>query len=871
MPAPPQYPPTQPSHDARFVVLKFGGTSVSSVANWRNIKTVLEQRLAAGLIPVVVHSALSGVTDLLEKLLVAASQDAAAPVLSELQSKHAKLAAEMGMGLPQSVTALFEQLTRLSTGIALLGESQARIRARVLAYGELLATRLGEAWLAQQGLNIQWLDAREILRAQTRVGNNQDAEILSATCHHAPDLRVQKRLSQPHTVYITQGFIAANEQGDTVLLGRGGSDTSGSYLAALLAAQQLEIWTDVPGMFSANPRSEPKARLLKQLHYDEAQEIASAGAKVLHPRCIAPLRQAGIPLYVYATQLPAIAGTHISETPFDYDRAQIKAIVVKTGITLISMDSPGMWHQVGWLADVFQVFKQLGLSVDLISTSETNVTVTLDPSANALSDASVKSLLDALQPLAKTQVIGPCAAISLVGRHLRSVMDEWSDALKLFADTQVYLISQAANDLNFTVVVEEADADDLVHQLHDKLIQAGVNDAILGPSWAELFALPLANPRPEWWQQRRGEILSLMQTHTAAYVYDAATVRARARALKNLPAAEIHYAMKANFNPQLLRVLAEEGIGFECVSLGEIEHVLKAVPALSPKDILYTPNFAARDELQQALNLNVQVTLDSVYPLEHWPELFKDNELFIRIDTGQGHGHHAKVKTAGEHTKFGIPLSEMHELKQLIARAGAHVVGLHAHTGSGHFEVRAWQQVADTLLSVAHEFPRVRVLDLGGGLGVPSLPSDAPIDLAALGALLAQLTAQHPQLAFWLEPGRFLVAEAGVLATRVTQIKGKGSRQFLGLSTGMNSLIRPALYDAHHEIINLTRWGQAATIRYDVVGPICESADVLGKARLLPPTQAGDVVLLLTAGAYGRVMSSNYNLRMAAAEIVIEG
>ena len=151
---------------------------------------------------------------------------------------------------------------------------------------------------------------------------------------------------------------------------------------------RLEIWTDVPGLFSANPRLVPTARLLRALHYDEAQEIASNGAKILHPRCVLPVRQYKIPLHVYATQAPGLEGTIVSATVAD-SAAQVKAIAIKKGITLISMESPGMWHQVGFLADAFQVFKQQGLSVDLVSTSETNVTVSLDPAANTLDPAAL--------------------------------------------------------------------------------------------------------------------------------------------------------------------------------------------------------------------------------------------------------------------------------------------------------------------------------------------------------------------------------------------------------------------------------------------------------------------------------------------------
>jgi hypothetical protein len=189
------------------------------------------------------------------------------------------------------------------------------------------------------------------------------ANFLSATCEFAPDPALQRQLGACPGVVVTQGFIASDGAGDTVLLGRGGSDTSAAYLAAKLVAQQLEIWTDVPGMFSANPRHTPQARLLRSLHYDEAQEIASSGAKVLHPRCILPAKSQQIPIVVYATQCPQIEGTHISADGGD-GAAQVKAVCLKKGITLVSLDSPGMWHEVGFLADAFQVFKRHGLSVD---------------------------------------------------------------------------------------------------------------------------------------------------------------------------------------------------------------------------------------------------------------------------------------------------------------------------------------------------------------------------------------------------------------------------------------------------------------------------------------------------------------------------
>jgi len=163
----------------------------------------------------------------------------------------------------------------------------------------------------------------------------------------------------------------------------------------------------------------------------------------------------------------------------------------------------------------------------------------------------------------------------------------------------------------------------------------------------------------------------------------------------------------------------------------------------------------------------------------------------------------------------------------------------------------------------------VRVIDVGGGLGVPERPDQAAVDLSRLDTLLQAVRAEHPQLEVWLEPGRYFVAAAGVLLARVTQLKTKGDVRFVGVATGMNSLIRPALYGSYHEIANLTRLEEPATEVVNVVGPICESADVLGHDRLLPVTKEGDVLLIANAGAYGHAMSSHYNLRAPAAELFV--
>ena len=853
-----------------WMVLKFGGTSVSSLANWTNIARVAAERCSGGARVLIVHSALSGITDRLERLLDAAIAQAPEEELRHIEERHQRLAAELRVTPPVEVERQLAELREIAAGVALVGEVSDRTRARVMAAGELLVTPIAVRFLESRGLETQAVDARRLLCAERPAGAPR-GNALSAVCGFAPDAALRAELEKGVPLVITQGFIASDEEGQTVLLGRGGSDTSAAYFAAKLSAQRLEIWTDVPGLFSANPRATPSARLLRTLHYDEAQEIATSGAKVLHPRCILPARQYGIPLHVYATQAPDLEGTVLSAEGGD-GGAQVKAVCTKKGLTLISLESPGMWHQVGFLADAFQVFKQHGMSVDLVSTSETNVTVSLDPAANTLSNARVAQLVAELSRLCRVQIIGPCASVSLVGRNIRGILHQLGGAFEFFEEQKIYLVSQAANDLNFTFVVDENQGDRLVEQLHELLIRPVAGDKVLGPTWQQLFSGPPAAGAPPapWWRAKRAALLAALGERDAAFIYDLDVARSAARALRALGSiGRVHYSVKANPHPQLLRALHAEGIEFECVSLGEVERVLELFPQLERQRILYTPNFAPRAEYAAALAAGVRVTVDNGYVLSAWPQLFAGQEIFVRVDTGVGRGHHTHVRTAGSRSKFGIPIAELPELARGAAKTGVQIVGLEAHVGSGVFDVTSWEHTARLLAGAAAGFAGVRVIDVGGGLGVPERSDQPAVDLAALDTLLTAVHDEYPQLELWLEPGRYLAASCGVLLARVTQLKAKGGLRFAGIATGMNSLIRPALYGAYHEIANLTRINEPATELVSIVGPICESADVLGHDRLLPPTREGDVLLIANAGAYGRTMSSEYNLRPPAQELFI--
>jgi diaminopimelate decarboxylase/aspartate kinase len=451
-------------------------------------------------------------------------------------------------------------------------------------------------------------------------------------------------------------------------------------------------------------------------------------------------------------------------------------------------------------------------------------------------------------------------------------MPRLGPALEVFEEERIHLMSQASNDLNLSFVVDKQQGPRLVSKLHASIIRKKGASQVFGPSWERLFAgeEPQVRAADTWWMQKRDELLALAEKEANAYVYNRDSVVEAATNLTRLKNVDrILYAVKANFNEDLLKAVDGCGVDFECVSPGEVEWVEKVIPDLSHERILFTPNFAPRAEYAWALERGLQVTLDNLFPLQAWPELFKGQKLFVRIDPGQGRGHHEHVKTAGVHSKFGVPRFEVADLKRLVKAAGAEVIGIHAHSGSGILDPNNWRTVAGELVQIAEQFPAVETIDLGGGLGVPEKPGDKPIDLAAVDATLAEIKEAYPQYRLWLEPGRYLVARAGVLLTRVTQTKGKGEMRYIGVGTGMNSLIRPALYGAYHEIVNLTRADQAPSETVTIVGPICESGDRLGSDRLMPPTEEGDVILIANAGAYGYVMSSRYNMREVAREIVI--
>lgn len=457
--------------DLPFVVHKFGGTSVATPERWAVIADVIRARLDEGVHPLVVCSAVAGVSDALEALLDGHDDaSATAARLDDLRAIHARLAA--GLGLPDDVVD--DELAGLRKALdaaRALGELTPRTRARIMATGELMSTRIGATWLRREGLDVRWTDARELLRAETADDAPDGRRYLSATCEfqRADDLRDTLRSRGVAT--LTQGFIARDPDGDTVLLGRGGSDTSAAYLAARLGAERLEIWTDVDGLYSANPRAVPAARRLSLVSYDEAANMAALGAKVLHPRCLGPVRNAHIPLVVKSTRDPDAPGTTVTD---DHGEDGIRAVTSRKGLTLITMRRDPTWQPVGFLADVTQHFRDHGFSIDLVSTSSGIIQATVDMAAAPLAEDALDKLMASLAEVCEPTMLRHVASVSLVGRNLRASLAHLGSAMEALEAARVGMVTTGANDAHVTFVVREDDVDDLARLLHAALFEDGV-------------------------------------------------------------------------------------------------------------------------------------------------------------------------------------------------------------------------------------------------------------------------------------------------------------------------------------------------------------------------------------------------------------
>ena len=644
-------------------------------------------------------------------------------------------------------------------------------------------------------------------------------------------------------------------------------DAGGEALLPTLATawkpERCKFWLDRPAFFSADPRHVPQARLLRQLDSLCAQELIRLRGFDLDSAVLETLAECDIEAEIGWLEKPDWPASRIlSQAPAV---SSIISLASSARVQLVTLRSPRMWRRPGFLAQAFVNLVELGLSVDLLATSQTSVTMTLDPGQSL--SLTQQTLLEARLDC-QVECISDCASIHFLGNKIRQMLPQLGTAFELFDEHPIHLVSQASSDVSLSLVVHEDQAERLLIPLHALLFGGSQESETFGPTFQQLESgaqQRRLTAGHAWWMDERERLLQLAG-EGPAYVYHLPSVEVRAREVQRLSAVENSlYALKANPQKEILQRLVDLGFGLECVSPGELKQA-----AYAGQRRLFTPNYVGVEEYQLAFSEGCWVTLDNVEPLRLWPETFRGREVLLRLDMGTGSGHHKHVRTAGDSSKFGISADQWPELKTLLKEHQVSVLGLHSHAGSGITDAEHWVRTAEFLYRAAEEnFPEARVLNLGGGLGIPDRPGKQRLDFDRLHQSLQAFLALNPGRQLWLEPGRYLVAEAGVLVARVTQVKQKGEKRYLGLEVGMNSLIRPALYGAYHPIVNLTRYHEAPTWKVDVVGPICESGDVLGHDRWMPATEVGDVLLIDNAGAYGASMSSHYNLRSPAREVCL--
>jgi aspartate kinase len=444
-----------------MIVVKFGGTSVADAPAIARAADIVRGRLARR--PIVVVSALAGTTNALLALAEQAAHGqliAAIRAVEGLRERHLREAdallgdSALADDVCGELSATFDELASLVEALSVLGDLTPRSQDAIAAVGERVSSQLVAAAFRTRALDAVHVDARDVLVT--------DASYCAAS--PLPD-RIAER-ARDHLLPVVQGghvpvlggFIGASERGVTTTLGRGGSDYSASLLGAAVQAEAIEIWTDVDGMLTADPRVVPGARLIAQIRFDEASELASFGAKVLHPSTIAPAVRLGIPVWVFNSRNAGGTGTRIT---FDAPRRAVSAIAGRTGATVVRVNTPRMLLTHGFVRHVFEIFDRHHTSVDVVATSEVSVSVTVDDPSH------LEDLLVDLRQLGDVSVERGRGIVAVVGAGLADDARAMAAALAALGDMRVQMLSLSASGINLTLVVDGDDLVPAMRRLHD--------------------------------------------------------------------------------------------------------------------------------------------------------------------------------------------------------------------------------------------------------------------------------------------------------------------------------------------------------------------------------------------------------------------
>ena len=449
-----------------MIVMKFGGTSVANSEAIARTISIVKGRLDQK--PVVVVSALSKVTDLLYRIsdsAQAGDRTAADGYIDALTARHTDLAKELLGGSAYcdeactKVTEICEELRNFVGAVCSLGELTDRSKAKIISRGEWLSSTIICYAMNAGGIVTHFIDARKMIVTSDvyMKGEPDKAAILE---------RVPVAVADAYEgadAVITQGFIASTLKGETSVLGRGGSDYSASLIGMALDAERIEIWTDVDGVRTADPRIVSNTRNISRISFEEAAEMAHFGAKVLHPLTIEPAVRKNIPIYVLNSMNPEGKGTAILQSSFIEDG--VKSVSCKENILVINIFSTKMINTSGFLKKVFAIFSEFKVSVDLISTSEANISVTVDATQD------ITGVVSALSEFADVYVDSDKSQVSVIGKNIVNLKGLLEQTFAPLRDCKIYMISQGASYVNISFVVDRGTLTDVVRQIHKYLFE----------------------------------------------------------------------------------------------------------------------------------------------------------------------------------------------------------------------------------------------------------------------------------------------------------------------------------------------------------------------------------------------------------------
>lgn len=450
-----------------MIVMKFGGTSVADCAAITRTIAIVRSKLEQK--PVVVVSALSKVTDLLYKIADSAAlknRMETSELLGRLRSRHIGLAGELMADAPEycaqacaRIDEICDRLDSFVGAVCALGELSDRSKAVIIGTGEYLSSNVICCAMNAKGIRTGYMDARTMIVTDDEyLKGEPDSDAIQA---RVPG--VVSAAYEGNDAVITQGFVAATAEGEPTVLGRGGSDYSASLIGMAINATAIEIWTDVDGVRTADPRKVENTRCIEKISFEEAAEMAHFGAKVLHPLTIEPAVNKNIPIYVLNSMNPGGKGTAILQSSFIEDG--VKSVSFKENILVINIFSTKMINTSGFLKKVFEIFSVNKVSVDLISTSEANISVTVD------STQKIGRVVEQLSEFADVYVDRDKSQISVIGKNIINLKGLLRQTFAPLSDCKIYMISQGASYVNLSFVVDRDSMTDVVRQIHKYLFE----------------------------------------------------------------------------------------------------------------------------------------------------------------------------------------------------------------------------------------------------------------------------------------------------------------------------------------------------------------------------------------------------------------